>query len=214
MKLRLYTPVIFLLMLAGCSGSRITHSWKAPDAKPGSYQKLMVIALIKDKDHNMIEQMEKHFVGDLKDMGYNAVSAFSQFGPKAFDGKTEKESLRKLRHTGADAVITIVLLDKSRERHYVPSRIYYSPYGMYSGNFWGYYSTIQSRIYSDGYYQVDTKYFWESNLYDLQTGKLLYSIQTESFDPESTERLVHEYGKLIAKAMVKDQVLVTKPKGF
>ena len=106
-----------------------------------------------------------------------------------------------------DAVITIVLLDKQKERKYVPGNVYYSPYSYYSNRFWGYRTTLYQRIYEQGYYVTDTKYFWESNFYDMSTQKLLYSVQTESFDPVNSESLGHEYGKLIVKDMVKQSIL-------
>jgi hypothetical protein len=37
---------------------------------------------------------------------------------------------------------------------------------------------------------------------------LVYSVQTESFDPGSSESLGHEYGKLIVGNMVQNKVLV------
>jgi hypothetical protein len=107
----------------------------------------------------------------------------------------------KLNSSGVDAVITVVLLDKQRERDYVPGRIYYSPYTIYHRRFTGYYNTLYDRIYSPGYYQVNTRYFWESNFYNIKNDELLYSVQTESFDPNSAETLAHEYGKLIVNNM-------------
>jgi hypothetical protein len=54
---------------------------------------------------------------------------------------------------------------------------------------------------------VDTKDFWESNVYDMPTQQLVYSVQTQSFDPGSSESLGHEYGQLIVKDMVKKNIL-------
>jgi hypothetical protein len=71
---------------------------------------------------------------------------------------------------------------------------------------------MHDRIHSTGYYRDDTKYFWETNLYDLSTKKLLYSIQTGSFNPESTESLSQEYGALIARNVVKNKVLLVPDK--
>ena len=68
---------------------------------------------------------------------------------------------------------------------------------------------MRDRIYSPGYYQVDTKYFWESNLYDISNKQLLYSVQTQSFDPGSSAGLGHEYGQLIINDMVKNKVLAS-----
>ena len=167
----------------------------------------MVVSVIAGSDWSNRDKMEAHLVGDLTDRGYVAVSAIKEYGPKYFENMKEAEVLDKLSNSGVDAVITVVLLDKNKERYYVPGRVYYSPYTIYQRNFWGYYTTIYERIYTPGYYQVDTKYFWESNFYDLKNKNLLYTVQTETFDPESVEILAHEYGLLIVNDMNKKAAL-------
>jgi len=201
------TAFILLLLATGCNSSKITSSWKAADTAPLHYSKIMVLGLIKENDRAIQEKMENHFVGDLKDLGYNAVSSLQEYGPKAFDQLTEEAALNKLKNSGVDAVLTIVLLDKQKERKYVPGNMYYSPYNHSYNRFWGYRSTLYMRIYEPGYYVTDTKYFWESNFYDMATQKLVYSVQTQSFDPSSAESLGHDYGQLIVKNMVKHNVL-------
>lgn len=208
MRTKSIAGLIILFLIVGCSSSRITHSWKSETVSAKSYEKIMVIGIIKDHDRNMREKMENHLAEDLKARGYNAVSSLKEYGPKAFDNIDEEGALNKLSNSGVDAVITIVLLDKERERNYVPARVYYSPYIIYQRHFWGYYSTIYDRIYSPEYYQqVNTKYFWESNFYDLETKQLLYSVQTESFDPASAESLGHEYGEMIVKDMLEKKII-------
>ena len=194
-------------MAAGCTTSKITTSWKAENTVPQKYNKILVLGLIRDADRTLQENMENHFVGDLKELGYNAVSSLKEYGPKAFDKMDEEAALSKLKNSGVDAVITIVLLDKEKERKYVPGNMYYSPYGYYYNRFWGYRSTLYRRIYEPEYYVTNTKYFWESNLYDMSTQKLVYSVQTQSFDPANLESMGHEYGQLIVKDMVKQNVL-------
>ena len=61
---------------------------------------------------------------------------------------------------------------------------------------------MYDRIYTPGYYEVSTRYFWESNLYDLSGKKLLYTVQSESFDPANASTQGHEYGKLIVSDMI------------
>ncbi len=206
------TFVAFLLM-AGCSTSRITSSWKASNLQPKKYNKILVLGLIREPDRMVREKMEEHLVGDLKDLGYNAVCSCEEFSSKTFENVNEQEAIRKLNGGGIDAVLTIVLLDKSKERYYIPDRVYYSPYYMYHNRFWGYYTTMNDRIHSPGYYAVDTKYFWESNFYDLSNRELLYSVQSQSFSPESTVSLAHEYGQMIVKDMVKSNVISVQSTG-
>jgi len=199
---------LFLLLGAGCASTRITTWWKAKDVVSRKYNKIMVLGLIREADRRIQENMEDHLVNYLKDLGYNAVSSLQEYGPKAFDQMDEATALAKLKNSGVDAVITIVLLDKQKEKSYIPGRIYYySPYGYYHYSFWGYRTALYHRIYEPGYYIVDTKYFWESNLYDMSTQQLMYSVQTESFDPVNSESLAHEYGQIIVKNMVEQNIL-------
>ena len=201
--------VVFLI--TGCNTSKITSSWKAKDVQPKEYSKILVLGLINEPDRTVRQKMEEHIMGDLRDLGYDAVCSCDEFNPKAFENMKEQEALAKLSNSGIDAVLTIVLLDKQKERHYEPDRVFYSPYGYYHERFWGYYNAMYGRVYSTGYYVTNTKYFWESNFYDLNHGpELLYSAQSRSFDPASAGSLSHEYGQMIVKDMVKNNILINR----
>ena len=119
----------------------------------------------------------------------------------------ESEAINKIKGQGFDAVLTVVLLDKEKEKHYIPGRITYTPYSMYYRRFWGYYSTVYDRVYEPGYYTENTNYFWESNLYDLSDKSLIYSAQTKSFNPMDLESLADEYGKIISSDLFKKGIL-------
>jgi len=204
--------IVALLLFSGCSSSRITSSWKAENIQSKEYKKVLVLGLMNESDRSLREKMEEHIIGDLKSLGYDAVCSCVEYDPKAFNNMKEEQAIQKLNTGGIDAVLTVVLLNKTKERYYIPGRVNYTPYNIYNRNWWGYYSTMYGRIYEPGYYEVSTKYFWESNFYDLETKQLLYSVQTESFDPGSTQSLAHEYGKLIVNSMVRDQVLADQTK--
>lgn len=60
--------LILLIGIAGCSTSKITTSWKAPNTVSHQYNKLLILAVIKDTDSNLQEKMENYFVGDLKEL--------------------------------------------------------------------------------------------------------------------------------------------------
>lgn len=207
MKKFIYILVASLLFASGCTSSRVTTSWKAENQKDFTYKKIMVLGLIRENDRSLQERMENHLAGDLKLLGYSTVTSLSEFGPKAFENMTEKEAIEKLKNSGVDAVLTIVLLDKERERYYFPGRTYYTPYGFYYNRFWGYRGILYQRIYEPDYYVTDTKYFWESNLYEMKSQTLIYSVQTQSFDAVTTESQAHEYGKLIVKDMLKNNIV-------
>lgn len=197
----------WVFIALGCSSTRITSSWTARETSGKKIEKIMVVALIGGAERDLREKMEQHIINDLKEAGLDAVSSYASYGPKEFDDTNEKAALEQLKKDGVEAVLTVVLLDKEKERYYVPGHIYYTPYMIYYNRFWGYYRTIYNRVYEPGYYAVDTKYFWESNLYDLSDMKLLYSAQTQSFDPASLEKLAHEYGKVISDDILAKKVI-------
>jgi hypothetical protein len=208
MKHILATIVVFLFLFSGCGPSTsITSSWKAENVQPGKFKKVVVLGLVRENDRTLREKMEQHLVGDLRELGYDAVCSCDEYNPKAFENMNEEQALGKLRTSGVDAVLTIVLLDKTQERDYVPGRVVYSPYTIYQNRFWRYSRVMYDRIYTGGYYTTNTKYFWESNLYDLATNSLVYSSQSQSFDPLTSESLGHEYGQMIVQDMVKKNVL-------
>jgi hypothetical protein len=201
--------LLFLLgfILLSCTSTRITSEWTTE--VPGSVAsgKILILGLVRDSNRALRENMEKHLTEDLSERGYDVISSYKEFGPKTFEGLSESAALEQLRNNNIDLVLTVVLLDKERERYYYHGYFYYSPFFYYYNNFWGYQMMMNSRIYQPGYYVTDTRYFWESNLYDLRNKKLLWSVQTQSFDPSSTEQMAHEYGEKISENLQMSGIL-------
>jgi len=111
---------------------------------------------------------------------------------------------------GFDVVLTVVLLDKTKERFYVPGKISdYSNISNYS-RIDIYFNSIADKIYSPGYYGEETKYIWENNFYDLASRRMIYSARTRSFDMASKTTLAHTYGQLMAGNLVDKKILVTR----
>lgn len=199
MKIELVVVFVTTMILSSCTALKITNTWKAQDTFLGNYKKILVLGLIRNEDRRIQEKMENHFVSDLQKLGYNAVSSLQEYGPKFFDKMEENEGINKLRNSGFDAVVTIVLLKKIREEKYN------SPID--NSRIWSYRNNIYNRVYEPGYYVIDTKYFWESNFYEMASQKLLYSVQTQCFNMENAEILGHEYGKMIVKNLVKQHII-------
>ena len=169
-------------------------------------QKIMVLGLIRKTDHNTREMLESHISDDLRFLGYDVLGAFREFGPDAFEDLHEDVIFSKIRDAGVDAVLTIVLLKKEKETRRGPRKLNIAPHRDVYGHFWDYYRKINRRIDETRYYVADSRYYWESNLYDVRTQRLICSVQTDSFDPAGPGILTHEYGKLITVNMARSQV--------
>ncbi|MBS1510673.1 MAG: hypothetical protein JST86_07535 [Bacteroidetes bacterium] len=196
-----------IIVLASCSSTKVTSSWKMQGANVNSYHKVLVVGMLPPRYRNTQAEMENRMVKYLKEKGINATSAYAEFGPRAFNNKDENKLLSTLRNKGFDAAVTIVLQDKTNERYRSPGTVSYQPVAMYRNRFSGYYSTIYSRYYTPGYTTTNTNYLWETNVYDLNVDQLLYTVQSESFNPSSTESLSKQYAKKVVKDMAQKGVL-------
>jgi len=200
-----------LIIFSSCSSTQVTSSWKANDIPAATtYKKIMVLGIINQKDRTLREALENQLVNDLKEQGYDAHSALQEYGPKAFDKFTEDEIADQLKNSGYDAVLTTVLLDKTKDKQYTPGNVSYQPVGVYYNRFRRYYTTVYDRVYTPGYYTVSTNFFLESNFYDTNTGDLIYSVQSKAFDPSSSTSLSNDYANMVIKDMKKNGVIVKK----
>jgi hypothetical protein len=208
MKHIITSLIVLVFSLFACETLEITHSWRTRDVFNSSMKRILVMGLNRAADRSVMAEMEKHLCDDLRARGYMAISAVSEYGPHAFDKLSESDALSTLNRSDFDAVMTIVLLDKEKERHYVPGQVLYTPYGIYHSRFWGYRTIMVQRIYEPGYYITDTRYFWESNLYSLRDGQqLIFSAQSKSFDPGTASSFGHQYAKSIIDRMVSQGVI-------
>ena len=202
MKKMIIIMMLPVALLSACTSAKITSSWRsAAISKPPVVKKVLVLALINQKDRSLQEAMEKEMRARLSDLGYNSYSALSLYGPKVFDGMSEKAVLDSMRNFGFDAVITIVLLNKRRERRYI------QPQSHHMSGFWDYYDLRYNRIDDPGYYVTDTKYFWEANLYEMAGRQLLYSAQTRSFEYDTKKAMARDYSNLLISDMMKKKII-------
>lgn len=196
-----------LLALASCSSTKVTSSWKADKLQTSQYKKIMVLGIINQKDRTLREELENQLVAKLKLQGYDAHSALVEYGPKAFSKFQEDEIADQLKNSGYDAVLTTVLLDKTKDKNYTPGNVRYQPAGVYYNRFRRYYTTVYDRVYTPGYYTTSTNFFLESNFYSTDTGDLIYSVQSKAFDPSSSVSLSNDYTKMIIKDMKKNGII-------
>ena len=205
MKSFIIPVLIASFILASCGSTQVTSSWKADNIPARQYKKIMVFGIIKEKDRTLREELENALVSELKAKGYDASSALQEYGPKAFSRLTEDEIADRLKNSGYDAVLTTVLLDKSKEQNYTPGNTRYRPAGIY--RFGRYYTTVYDRVYTPGYYTTSTNFFLESNFYDTNTGDLIYSVQSKAFDPSSAATLGNDYANTVIRDMKKKGII-------
>ncbi|MBK8611159.1 MAG: hypothetical protein IPL84_14760 [Chitinophagaceae bacterium] len=201
--------IMIVLAFAGlsCNATKITSSWKAADLQTKPYYNVMVWGILPKSDSTVRKQLETHMVNDLVEKGYHAVSSIDVYQAKAYEKSSGRDIVEEFKSTGVDAVITLVLLNKEKEEKYYPGGFFTKPVDTYGG-IDKYYSQAYERIFTPGYYISTTDYFWEANLFEVVADKIVYSVRTRSFDPESTEILAHENALKIMKDMLRKKVII------
>src|SRR5215218_9243884 len=96
--------VVLLLVLAACARHAYITTWKAPNITPRSFTKNLVVGVINDSDLTLRRIIEAHLVDDLDHLGYTAVSALAEFGPKGLSNLAQEETYRRLCDQGIDGV--------------------------------------------------------------------------------------------------------------
>ncbi|PZX51933.1 hypothetical protein [Algoriphagus chordae] len=204
--------LLLLAMVAACAPStKITGSWKAPQAKAGGYSNLFVTALTEQLVAR--QTIENDIDAILEKDGITANSSFDII-PPGFKATPENkdQTVKAIQDAGHDAILTVALLDQTSETRYVPGTSMYSPmgYGGFYGGFYGYYSYYNPIMYDPGYYATDKNYYIEMNLYDAQTQALVWSAQSETTNPTSIETFSKAFAQAVEYQMVKDGIITTK----
>ena len=209
--MKYFTLFIMVIFLYSCNSTEITSSWKAAEsANVSNYKKILVLGIFNDNDRSWTQQVEVELAGQISSLGYEAVSALNLYGPKAFENMSEEQVVNKLKSSQFDAVFTTALLNVSSQENYRPGVVNVEPVRVVYNRFGRYYRKVYDRVYQPGYYSTSTQYFLESNLYDLNSGDITYSVQGKTFNPSSTGALSRDYGKQVLKDIKKKNVLVKR----
>ncbi len=194
--------IVTLMMVSSCSNTQLITSWKAPEATVDSYNKILVIGMMGNRDRELRESIENSIASRLQNEGLNVVTATQQFGPKSFRTMSEDEAVRMVNDNGFDAVMVVALLDKNQESRYTPGYISSTPYAVVRNRWYGNYTVLYDRVYNPGYYTTTTDYTLEADFYHTRGDRLIYSAQAKSFDPNSSEDLAGDFSKTVVKDMI------------
>ena len=175
---RLAAAAIVAATLTSCAAStQLTSSWADPAAAGHVFKKIVVVG-VTDKAP-IRREYEDAWTRELTARGIDAVPSYTFGGA---DAKLDKDAaMSKLQENGAEAVLVTRLVDKETvNTYYPPSYSTVAAPSPYYGGWYGYYSMGYSYMTSPGYVEENKVYRLETNLYDVQNDKLLWSGITES----------------------------------
>lgn len=205
--------VLCLVLVSGCSPStEISATWINPEAGNKNYDNVLVVAMT-DRV-NIKQTAEDALVEELTAQGINAIRSIDEFPPSLQKGMVanKEELLQLVQENRHDAILTVAVVDEETETRHVAGAGGFAPMGRfdYYGNFWGYYSHSPA-MYQQGYYQEDKIYFIETNLYDAETERLVWSAQSETVNPGRLDREARKYAEVTVNELTKKNLFKPAP---
>ena len=203
------TGMIVSAFLHSCatSSTAITGSWDKPGVVQ-QYDDILVAVLTSTTSSR--SAIEEEIVRQLRDEGVGASQSIEILPPRFIEDQDERRNiLGAIQTDGMDAILTVSLIDKDTDMRYVPGGAAYAPYPAYGfyGTFWGYYNYWYPRFSSPGYYTEHDVYFMETNLYDAETEELVWSAQSETYNPVNLETFSENFAEEIVEELQEKNIV-------
>lgn len=185
---------LFTLVNSCSSPTAIISSWEKDNLQK-DYDNVMVAALTTTETSKVT--LENELVESLEDNeNVDAHKSMEALPPDIVESDNQKAKIfENLQSSGVDGILTVSVIDKDTEARYVPGTTVYNPinaYGYY-GTFWDYYDYWYPQFSAPGYYTLDKVYYLESNLYDAETEELVWSAQSQTYNPIDLESFADNY---------------------
>lgn len=198
------TLLSVLLILTGCTSTKLVGSWNETDFTARPFTKVLVLGIMKsDMQRRMYED---EFVQKLTETGVEGIAGYTLM-PDREDYDNQEEIRAAVSKTGADAALLATLIGVEKQERYVPPRVDYAPSYGYGRGFYDYYGMSHRAVYSPGYTTIDTVVKLETTVFATTSEKMVWAGATESFNPSSAEKVIRENAAIIITNMKKAELL-------
>ena len=187
-------------LIMACAGTKLTQTWVDETHRGKPVSDILVIAVTYKEE--VRHSFEDKFVAQLKALGIEAVSSADVI-PMPADLKLEKDQILKVvNRFNNDAVIITHLAG-------VEEKETYSPATQSNTGFYGYYDGLVLSK-DPGFYKTSTFVRLVTNLYDVETEKLIWSAKSQTKDPRSIKQTIDDVITVVIKDMQKKGLLSPK----
>ena len=194
--------IFYLLLMTFCASTTLDYVWKDPNYQGGKFNKVLIIGVAKEQANRIL--FESKFVAELKIYGTDAISSYTIIPSAENLNKATVES--KIETLQVDAVLVTQLVNAKQERTYstVINRSGRSP-GR-SGWDANYSEGFVKDQGQGSYYQYEVVSL-ETNIYDTQTHKLIWSGWSDTDLEDSVEVAIASLIKAITKSLSNNQLI-------
>jgi len=213
-KHQLWILIFPMLIVSACSSSKKTTDpkasgvWINEEKRQGkTFHKIFFVVLTADVEARV--QLENALAAAAIAKGYEAVKSIDVMPPNIKDPKTptREEVVSKVKTSGADAVFVGSVLKKEEAIKYNEAQTAYAERPSWGGTYYGYYNHWYPTVSTSSYYDNDKTYLMQSNLFDVATEEIMFSVLSKVFNPSSLKDFSKEYTTTLMKQLEKGGLL-------
>jgi len=193
--------LLVLLLTTSCvSGTKLTATWQGEDHRGSKIKSVLIIA---DTEKAVHRRMFEDGIADL--LMKEGIETYSSFAIMAEHVKIKKETVKAVvQEMGINSVLLMRLIGIKKDEVYTPSIVwhepnYYSSY--YAGRFYPF-GIAKPAVIEPGYFSTEKTVVIESSLFETVSGKLIWSVVSETLNPDSPNDLLDSMGAVIVKNML------------
>lgn len=207
MKLKLIGLALLLLM--GCSSTKLVSTWKNPDNVVFDAYQVLVVGMVQDDASRM--EFEDRFVEVLKAQGVDAMRSIDLFDVEFTSAERSEQELKEVEEQlldkGFDAILFTKIVGAENRRTF---RERVNNIDKMMLRFSNDYLEHQDIYYNSEYYDSFNVYHAETSLYCICVGKeieLIWRGDVDVTEPENINKTIDSYIKLITKSMGEQEVI-------
>lgn len=198
-----------MLLLLGCSSTRLVSTWKNPDIVLFDAYQVLVVGMIQDDSARV--EYETKFVEAFKEKGVDAVRSIDLFDVEFTSAKrTEKELAeveQQLLEKGFDAILVSKVVGTENRRTF---KEHINDVDKMLMRFTNDYLEHQEIYYDPEYYDTFNIYHSETSLYCICVGKeieLIWRGEVDVTEPANVDKAIDSYIKVVTKSMGEQDVI-------
>ena len=211
MKKNLFVLLMITVIFGACTPPKeATGVWVNKEKIKGkSFNKLFIVVMTADPEVRMT--VENDLARVATNRGHPVVKSIDVITTNLRDPKmpTKDEVVAKVKESGCDGVFVATVLKKEEAVSFTPGSTAYSttPYPAYAGTYTGYYSYWYPSVSTPDYYDKEKTYFMRSNLYDVASEEIMWSVQSKIFSPASLKKFSQAYTSTLVKQLEKEKLI-------
>jgi hypothetical protein len=182
MQVTMWGIILLAMTVTACTTAKPTKEWRDRSYAGDPFDNILIVGM--SNQATVRRTFENTFVDRLGEEKVKATASFALMPAEARPSEANIKAI--IADIKFDAVMVTHLVGVTEKEVYHPATYRMDTYR----GFYDYYGYVGGYIYEPGYYTRHKLVTLETSLYDAQTEQLVWSMQSETMNPNSEKGLI------------------------